>query len=205
MIRNLKSKGLSLLLIFTLTLGLVACNNKENTINTSNSSGNTTNDSLEDMNIYEELLGYTSIDLNASSIDGEIITNDIFKNSKVTMVNFWATFCGPCIREMPDLAELHNEYNEEDFQIIGIIGDTFEGSDNNMAKAKTLIAENNVSFTNIIPNNDLYSNYIDGKIQGFPTTIFIDSQGNLIGNIIVGSNDKENWKSIIDETLSTIN
>ena len=52
----------------------------------------------------------------ALDIDGTPTDQTIFADTKVTMVNMWATFCGPCIKEMPDIAELSKEYNSAIFR-----------------------------------------------------------------------------------------
>ena len=59
----------------------------------------------------------------SETLDGEKVTEEIFQQADLTMVNIWATFCGPCIQEMPDLAQLSEEYQDKGVQIIGLIGD----------------------------------------------------------------------------------
>ena len=49
----------------------------------------------------------------AITLDGETVTQDIFQDHDLTMINIWATFCGPCLSEMPDLGEIHEEYNSD--------------------------------------------------------------------------------------------
>ena len=48
-----------------------------------------------------------SIKFSAKDIDGKNVSEKVFADSKITMVNVWGTFCGPCIREMPDLGVLN--------------------------------------------------------------------------------------------------
>ena len=62
-------------------------------------------------------------------IQGNTVSSDIFSDSKLTMVNVWATYCNPCLREMPGLGELAEEYDGSEFQIIGIVSDVIEGED----------------------------------------------------------------------------
>ena len=64
-----------------------------------------------------------SIKFSAKDIDGKNVSEKVFADSKITMVNVWGTFCGPCIREMPDLGVLNKKYGD-DFQIVGIVIDT---------------------------------------------------------------------------------
>ena len=49
------------------------------------------------------------ITFTATDLKGAAVTSEIFSKNKVTMLNIWGTFCGPCIREMPDLAKLNEE------------------------------------------------------------------------------------------------
>lgn len=207
--KNLKLKRVLLLSGLTFILGLAGCSqNKATNSPISSSTNNTKNtaeeNTAEETNKYINQLGFDSISFEAKDLNGNDISNHEFNDSKVTMINFWGTFCGPCIKEMPVLAKISSEYNEEDFQIIGIITDTFEGRSDNIDKAKSLVAENGVQFSNVIPNKDFVSNYLDGKIQAVPTTIFVDQDGNLIGKIQVGSLSEEKLREIIDELLLSV-
>ncbi len=53
-------------------------------------------------------------------MDGNEVSEEIFSKSKLTMVNVWATYCNPCLSEMPGLGELAKAYSPEEFQVIGI-------------------------------------------------------------------------------------
>ena len=58
----------------------------------------------------------------AKDLDGNEVDQSVFANAKLTMMNIWATFCGPCINEMPELGELAAE-GGTDYQIIGVCAD----------------------------------------------------------------------------------
>ncbi|MCM1303539.1 MAG: TlpA family protein disulfide reductase [Butyrivibrio sp.] len=70
-----------------------------------------------------------TITFEAQDMEGNTVSSSVFSGSRLTMVNVWATYCDPCLREMPGLGELAGEYDAEDFQIIGIISDVQEGAD----------------------------------------------------------------------------
>ena len=57
---------------------------------------------------------------NTTDIDSNQVDESVFKGKKLTMINIWATYCGPCINEMPALGKISREYAGEGFQIIGI-------------------------------------------------------------------------------------
>ena len=76
----------------------------------------------------------------ASTTEGEDWNSEKFANSKLTMINVWATYCNPCLAEMPDLGELAAEYDAADFQIIGVVSDVMAEDDSkNIEYAKQLI------------------------------------------------------------------
>ena len=83
----------------------------------------------------------------AETIDGESVTQDIFGQSKLTMVNIWGTFCGPCIQEMPELGEISRSYGTGEFQMIGLISDVMEPQD---ADAKEIIDSTQADYVHLI-------------------------------------------------------
>lgn len=119
-------------------------------------------------------------------IMGNEVTNEVFKDAELTVVNVWGTFCGPCIEEMPDLQALSEKY-EGKVQLIGIVGDINGIEDTeHVEAAKEITEQAGVKFTNLVLSEDLYD-FMSG-IVGFPTTIFVDKDGTIIGDPIVGSN-----------------
>ena len=52
-----------------------------------------------------------------TDLEGNTVSSDLFSQSALTMVNVWATYCNPCLREMPALGELAEDYAPETFQI----------------------------------------------------------------------------------------
>ena len=60
-------------------------------------------------------------DFTATDLDGNHVDQSIFTGRKLTMINIWATFCGPCLGEMPTLGVLHQEYQDRGFQVVGIV------------------------------------------------------------------------------------
>ncbi len=144
---------------------------------------------------------------NAKDIDGKNVDSNIFKGSKLTLVNIWATFCGPCISEMPSLGELSQEYKDKGVGFIGIVGDVigYDGSTDSelVEKAKTIVTDTKASYTHIIPDSQLLS--LLNSITGYPTTFLVDGDGNITGESIVGARSKQMWKTIIDEALAKVN
>ncbi len=134
------------------------------------------------------------------SIEGETVSSAIFSDSKLTMVNVWATYCNPCLREMPGLGELANEYSSEEFQIIGIISDVQEGADEKILDyAAGLIQQTGADYTHLILNESVY-NALLTDVSAVPTTFFIDQDG-VILDTVVGSMEKKAWEELINALL----
>lgn len=124
---------------------------------------------------------FTTKDINGNEVD-----SSIFSEKKLTVVNVWGTFCGPCIQEMPDLAAWAKEMGD-DVQLIGIVGDISGETDTqHIELAQTIAQKANVEFINLIPNNDF--NRLMTAIIGFPTTFFVDQNGTFVGEPIIGAN-----------------
>jgi peroxiredoxin len=94
---------------------------------------------------------------------------------KVVLVNFWATWCPPCRKEMPDLEALSNEFKDQGFVILGI-------SDEEAAKVGPFIAAHNVTYPILLDPgrkvNDLY------QVNGIPKTFIYDREGRLVAQSI---------------------
>lgn len=139
----------------------------------------------------------------ATTIDGEPLTSDCFADSKLTMINVWATYCNPCLNEMPDLGEIANSYDASEFQIIGIISDVMADSeDGDIENAKDLIAQTKADYPHVLLNESLYSNLVGG-VDSVPTTFFVNQKGEMLGYVI-GAQSKESWEEIIHELLEKV-
>lgn len=137
----------------------------------------------------------------ANTIEGEALTSEIFSQSRLTMINVWATYCNPCLSEMPDLGEIAAEYDSAEFQMIGIISDVAEGaSEEDINNAKDLIEQTSANYPHLILNESLYMNLVGG-VSSVPTTFFVDQKGEMLGYAI-GAQSKETWEGIINDLLS---
>ena len=133
-----------------------------------------------------------------TNLDGEQVTEKIFAQKKITVINIWGTFCPPCIEEMPELAEWSKNLSP-DAQIIGLVCDVGGVEDNkSIDAAKKILSQADADFVNIIPSKEIIS-YLQ-KIDAVPTTIFVDAQGNILGEAVIGA-DVDTYKSRLEELL----
>ena len=214
-----KAVNLILLLVFFLTL--TACAGKdtndgmaankedikqENTVQSekeeSDAADSKNNEvqsnALDEFKVYGKFAEFTTND-----IDGNEVTESIFANKDLTVVNIWGTFCGPCINEMPELGAWEKEL-PDNVQIVGLIVD-ISSTDNEtqIAAAKQITEKADVGFVNLIGGNGDFDELI-GSIVGVPTTIFVDKSGNIIGEIIVGA-DVDRYKSFVNKYVEALN
>ena len=214
-----KAVNLILLLVFFLTL--TACagkdtndgkaankedTNQENTVqpekeepDAADSKNNEVqSNALDEFKVYGKFAEFTTND-----IDGNEVTESIFANKDLTVVNIWGTFCGPCINEMPELGAWEKEL-PDNVQIVGLIVD-ISSTDNEtqIAAAKQITEKADVGFVNLIGGNGAFDELIS-SIVGVPTTIFVDKSGNIVGEIIVGA-DVDRYKSFVNKYVEALN
>lgn len=130
-------------------------------------------------------------------LEGNTISEDVFLQSKFTMVNVWATYCGPCLNEMPGLGELAAEHDRAEFQIIGIVSDVREGEDPSLVEE--LVQQTGADYPHLLANASIDQAFLAG-VSGVPTTFFFDGEGAYLGGI-VGAADKSTWEELIHELL----
>ncbi|MBR3836977.1 MAG: TlpA family protein disulfide reductase [Clostridia bacterium] len=150
----------------------------------------------------EPLFGpFTAMDLAGESAD-----ESIFSQKKLTMVNIWGTFCGPCIQEMPDLGELAEEYGE-DLQIVGIVIDAADQNGNPLKdkkeEAERIVSETGADYRHLLPSRSLILSYL-GRVQAVPETVFLDENGVQIGRSFMGARSKAEWKAEIEALLEQV-
>jgi len=89
----------------------------------------------------------------------------------VVMINFWATWCGPCRQEMPLLEEIYQRYNKLGFTLLGV---NVEEHSND---ADRFLAETPVSFPILFdPSNEVSKQY---GVSAMPSTVIVDREGNV--------------------------
>ena len=122
-----------------------------------------------------------------TDMDGNTITNDIFADYDVTIINFWNNGCGTCIAEMPELEELYQQFQKQNINLIGVGADSGEDEEQ-LALARSILQEKGVTYQNISPDpeQDFYKDFVS-EITGYPTTYVVDRDGNIIGAPMVGN------------------
>lgn len=113
---------------------------------------------------------------------------------KVLIVDFWATWCAPCRKEIPDFIALKEEYGEKGLEIIGI------SLDDSMSDLKDFVKTNKINYPVLYRDQDRKIVDLFGGIKGIPTTFIIDRDGKVV-NKFVGLRGKEVFKDEIEPLL----
>ncbi|MEQ1933917.1 MAG: TlpA disulfide reductase family protein [Fimbriimonadaceae bacterium] len=114
------------------------------------------------------------VDFTLTDLDGKKWTLSQLKG-KIVMVNFWATWCPPCRKEMPDMETLHKRYKEKGLVIVAI-------SDEDEAKVRPFIAGNKYSFPVLLdPGRKVNDAY---QVDGIPKTFIYNREGKLAAQSI---------------------
>ena len=124
--------------------------------------------------------------------DGTAWTDACFAENKLTMLNLWAYWCGPCVGELPDLQKLSEDYADKGLQIVGVTAD----NDYDLSVAK--MAELGVTYPCLVLAGDLAEALSTGYV---PTTVFVDQDGKVLDGAYVGSRDYATWAEIIEGYL----
>lgn len=146
-------------------------------------------------------------DFKTTDIDGNAVTKDIFAENDLTLVNVFATWCGPCVQEMPELAKFHTEMADKKVGVVAIVMDSLDMygdvDEDVLGKAKELRKRADVTFPMIIPDETALNGQLIG-INAVPTSFFVDKDGNIVGEPYVGARDLEGWKAVVEQELSNL-
>jgi thiol-disulfide isomerase/thioredoxin len=111
------------------------------------------------------------------------------KKGKVILINLWATWCGPCLAEMPSFVKMQETYGPQGFEILGL--DTDDESDTLMADVNKVIKEKNINYPIVFSDAKTQVAFLNiSKFGGIPQSFLVDGDGNLRA-VFKGSN-KEN-------------
>ena len=133
----------------------------------------------------------------AKTVSGEDISSDLFKDSKLTVVNVWGSWCGPCVQEIPELQKLYESMKDKDVNVIGLAQDA--GTD--LDAVKEIIDKNKVTYQNIVPEGATEDFVM--SIMAFPTTFFVDSDRNIVG-VIQGNRNLEAFTAAVEGVLEKL-
>lgn len=124
------------------------------------------------------------LELKGTTLSGKPLDWESYRG-KVVLVDFWATWCGPCIAELPNVKQQYRRYHDKGFEVIGISLDT------DRAKLDAFVEKNELPWTSLFEsakedqgwNQPLAVHY---GIMGIPTAILVDREGKVVSMMARG-------------------
>ena len=191
-------KILSMILCGAMVLSIASCSVSDE-IPTLETNATTASDAAKDPVAPTATDADFSPDFTFKTTDrvGNEYDERVFSSAKLTMINFWEPWCGPCVNEMPDLGTLYKTYKDQGLQILGVY------SEKDMEQeVVSILGQSKVSYP-ILHYTPEFDRFQTGYV---PTTVFVDSKGHIIKmsdgtDYVIGSNSYEAWESIIKQYL----
>ncbi|HCN51073.1 MAG TPA: hypothetical protein DIT10_18605 [Chryseobacterium sp.] len=121
------------------------------------------------------------------------LTSEGFKKYKLTFIDYWSTTCVPCIKGMPEIVNLYNEYKDQNVNFITI---TDEQKPNRIEVAKNILKKNNANWMNFFDTNKDFQKKVNAT--SYPLHFIIDENGKIVARI---SNSIEGARTVIKEYL----
>lgn len=165
-------------------------------------------DSSADLSYADSDELFQNVTLDGTDLDGKALPEDLLAKGGVTMVNVWATFCNPCLEEMPHLEELNKEFAAagKNFKVVGIaadvVNDKGEVGQEQLDLAKEIVKKTGVTYMNIIPGEKLQSDILP-NVTAFPTSFFLNDKGEVI-KTVMGATTKDDWANTANELLESL-
>jgi len=132
----------------------------------------------------------------------DVVNQDIFADYDLTMINVWATWCVYCVKEMPELAKL-KDMLPENVNVITICTDAAS----EFALALDILEETGAKNIPTLAPSEEMIDFLT-SVAAFPTTYFVDSEGNFVGSPIMGVPSMDNaavaYASIAEEVLASL-
>ncbi len=188
-------KYIVVLLMLIASFSLFGCN--KNTSETKNDQNNLnlnqSQPSVENSNASDELAANNKQAPNFTLVDtkGKKVRLSDYKG-KVVIIDFWATWCPPCRRGIPDLIDIQKEFKNK-VSVVGISVDTDTKGD-----VPSFIKNIGINYTVLFASPEVVQAY--GNIEAIPTSFIIDKKGNIV-NQHVGLTPKETYISEIKKLL----
>src|ERR1700680_3176033 len=138
--------------------------------------------------------GRLAPDFELKSLDGRTVKLSDFRG-KAVVLNFWATYCAPCLVETPWLTDVYRQYKTQGLEIVGVSMD-----DGGQQQVSNFVKEMNVNYTILIGNHTVGDAY--GGARFLPQTFLIDREGRIVKSVL-GIQSKGDFEENIKQLLAS--
>lgn len=203
-----RKQWISLSLVVLLLSLAVACDSKKTTPEEVKPETNTSSEEKQEPEESSPkqgaVLGESKLtefkEFKASTLDGKEFTQEDLKKADLTLIDFWQTGCGPCVAQMPYLAQLQKELPSN----VQIITSCLDASGNEEV-AKKILKDAGLSVPTIVSGDGDWERE-DKKISFTPLYLLVDGEGKVVGEITgLRSGDVvQQYKDVMNEALKKI-
>jgi len=141
---------------------------------------------------------FTLVDLN-----GKKVSLADYKG-KAVLLNFWATWCGPCKLEIPWIEKLRDQYKDQGFEVLGIESDNYDDDPKGLAAYKAGVAKSatglGINYPVLLGGDTISKPY--GGLDGLPNSFYVDRKG-IVTAQIVGLRDRDEIEANIKKALAS--
>jgi cytochrome c-type biogenesis protein len=201
-------KKIQIILLLIIAVVLFSCNKKSEDTNKSKETPKTETKKVEDKSSDLKLYKMESVE---ASKEKNVAPNFTWTENgtkkslndykgKVVFLNFWATWCGPCKKEMPDLMKISEELKDKNFYMIGL--NVFQQA--SAPKIEDFLKSNPLTYITVDGNDELvkaFKNASGNDLEAVPTTFILNKDGKIV-ETIVGSKNKESYLQLINKYLN---
>ncbi|MCV6613133.1 MAG: TlpA family protein disulfide reductase [Amphritea sp.] len=117
--------------------------------------------------------------LPVTTLEGDAVDLNQYKG-RLVLLNFWATWCPPCIKEMPSMQRLQDQFSEQEFQVVAV------NLAQNATTVESFLMEQEFEFTLPVYLDEKGQGFKDLELQGMPSSFLIDQQGQILETIVGG-------------------
>lgn len=136
-------------------------------------------------------------DFTLTDLDGDEVSLSSYRG-KVVVIDFWATWCPPCRKGIPDFVEMQKTYGKDNFVVLGVNVDQGDNQSEVVKKVSDFAESYKINYPVLFHNIEVV--YAYGGIQSIPTTFILDKEGRVIQGF-AGYRPMSYFKSIIDPLI----